>query len=236
MRLIRKEMQIIFQDPYSSLNPRMTVAEIVSEPLEIHKLVKNKKEKKEKVEELLKSVGLGIECMKRYPHEFSGGQRQRIGVARALAVSTKLIIADEPVSSLDVSVQAQVINLMQDIQKEFCLTYLFIAHDLSVVKHISDKIAVMYLGRIVEMTDKKKLFAKPLHPYTQSLLSAIPIANPTHKKNRIILRGDVPSPINPPSGCRFHPRCPEAMDICSEKEPEFKEYKDGHFAACHLLN
>ncbi len=235
MRSMRKEMQIIFQDPYASLNPRMTVADIVGEPLDIHKLVKNKREKREKVEEILKSVGLGKEHMNRYPHEFSGGQRQRIGVARALAVDPKLIIADEPVSALDVSIQAQVINLMQDLQKEFGLTYLFIAHDLSVVKHISDRIAVMYLGKIVELSDKKDLFAEPLHPYTQSLLSAIPVADPTYKKERIILEGDVPSPIDPPAGCRFHPRCQKAMDICSKEEPEFKEYKDGHFAACHLL-
>jgi len=235
LRSMRKEMQIIFQDPYASLNPRMTVADIVGEPLDIHNLVSNRKERKEKVEEILTSVGLGKEHMKRYPHEFSGGQRQRIGVARALAVDPKLIIADEPVSALDVSIQAQVINLMQDLQNEFGLTYLFIAHDLSVVKHISDRIAVMYLGKIVELADKKDLFANPLHPYTQSLLSAIPIADPTYDKDRIILEGDVPSPVDPPSGCRFHPRCPKAMDICSKKIPEFKEHKDGHFSACHLL-
>jgi len=236
LRSMRKEMQIIFQDPYASLNPRMTVADIVGEPLDIHNLVSNRKERKEKVEEILTSVGLGKEHMKRYPHEFSGGQRQRIGVARALAVDPKLIIADEPVSALDVSIQAQVINLMQDLQNEFGLTYLFIAHDLSVVKHISDRIAVMYLGKIVELADKKDLFANPLHPYTQSLLSAIPIADPTYDKDRIILEGDVPSPVDPPSGCRFHPRCPKAMDICSKKIPEFKEHKDGHFSACHLLD
>ncbi|MFW5986140.1 MAG: ABC transporter ATP-binding protein [Halanaerobiales bacterium] len=235
MRSMRKEMQIIFQDPYASLNPRMTVADIVGEPLDIHNLVKNKKERNKKVEEILKSVGLGSEHMKRYPHEFSGGQRQRIGVARALAVDPKLIIADEPVSALDVSIQAQVINLMQDLQKDFGLTYLFIAHDLSVVKHISDRIAVMYLGKLVEMADKKELFKNPLHPYSTSLLSAVPVADPSRKKDRIILKGDVPSPVDPPSGCRFHPRCPEAMDICSQKEPEFKDYGDEHYAACHLL-
>jgi len=235
LRSIRKEMQIIFQDPYASLNPRMTVADIVGEPLDIHNLVSNKKEKKEKVKELLNDVGLLPEQMRRYPHEFSGGQRQRIGVARALAVDPKLIIADEPVSALDVSIQAQVINLLQDLQDKFDLTYLFIAHDLSVVKHISDRIAVMYLGKIVELTDKKELFNNTLHPYTQSLLSAIPIADPTYEKDRILLEGDVPSPVDPPSGCRFHPRCPEAMDICKEKEPVFKDYGNGHFAACHLL-
>jgi oligopeptide/dipeptide ABC transporter ATP-binding protein len=236
MRAIRRDMQIIFQDPYASLNPRMTVADIVGEPLDIHNLAKNKKERNEKVREILENVGLGSEYMHRYPHEFSGGQRQRIGVARALAVDPKLIIADEPVSALDVSVQAQVVNLLQDLQKEYGLTYLFIAHDLSVIKHISDRVAVMYLGKIVELTDKKELFKNPIHPYTQSLLSAIPEADPKKKKDRIILEGDVPSPINPPSGCRFHPRCPKAFEPCSVKEPEFKEYGDGHFAACHLLD
>ena len=236
MRAIRRDMQIIFQDPYASLNPRMTVADIVGEPLDIHNLAKNKKERNERVKEILENVGLGSEYMNRYPHEFSGGQRQRIGVARALAVDPKLIIADEPVSALDVSVQAQVINLLQDLQKEYGLTYLFIAHDLSVVKHISDRVAVMYLGKLVELTDKKELFNNPLHPYTQSLLSAIPEADPRKKKERIILEGDVPSPVDPPSGCRFHPRCPKAFEPCSVKEPEFKEYGDGHFAACHLLD
>lgn len=236
LREMRKEMQIIFQDPYASLNPRMTVADIVGEPLDIHNLARNKKERNEKVRELLDSVGLTAEQMNRYPHEFSGGQRQRIGIARALAVEPKLIIADEPVSALDVSIQAQVINILQDLQEEFGLTYLFIAHDLSVVKHISDRVAVMYLGKIVEMTDKRDLYNNPLHPYTQSLLSAIPIPDPTFKKERIILEGDVPSPVNPPAGCRFHPRCPKAMDICSQKEPEFKDYGNGHYAACHLLD
>ncbi len=235
MRETRREMQIIFQDPYASLNPRMTVADIVGEPLQIHKLAKNKKERYEKVEKLLDSVGLTTEQMNRYPHEFSGGQRQRIGVARALAVDPKLIIADEPVSALDVSIQAQVINILQDLQGEFGLTYLFIAHDLSVVKHISDRVAVMYLGKIVELTDKHSLYDNPLHPYTQSLLSAIPEPKPERKTDRIILEGDVPSPVNPPSGCSFHPRCPKAMDICSKVDPVFKEYGDGHFASCHLL-
>jgi len=235
LRNIRRDMQIIFQDPYASLNPRMTVADIVGEPIDIHNLATNKKERNEKVKDILERVGLGSEYMRRYPHEFSGGQRQRIGVARALAVDPKLIIADEPVSALDVSIQAQVINLLQDLQKEFGLTYLFIAHDLSVVKHISDRIAVMYLGKIVEMADKGDLFNEPMHPYTQSLLSAIPEADPTKKKDRIILEGDVPSPVDPPSGCRFHPRCPKAFDKCSVEEPVFKNYGDNHFAACHLL-
>ena len=235
LREMRKEMQIIFQDPYASLNPRMTVADIVGEPMDIHNLASNKKERNNKVADILDTVGLGPEYMKRYPHEFSGGQRQRIGVARALAVDPSLIIADEPVSALDVSIQAQVINLLQDLQTDFDLTYLFIAHDLSVVKHISDRVAVMYLGKIVELADKKELFDDPKHPYTQSLLSAIPVADPTYEKERIILEGDVPSPVDPPSGCRFHPRCPYAMDVCSEVEPEFKDYGDGHYAACHLL-
>lgn len=236
LREIRKEMQIIFQDPYASLNPRMTVADIVGEPLDIHNLVKNKQEKYERVSQLMNNVGLTVKQMKRYPHEFSGGQRQRIGIARALAVNPKLIIADEPVSALDVSVQAQVINILQDLQQEYGLTYLFIAHDLSVVKHISDRVAVMYLGKIVEMTDKDEIYLNPLHPYTQSLLSAIPIPDPSLKKERIILEGDVPSPVDPPTGCRFHPRCPKAIDLCSSKEPEFKDYGNGHYVACHLLD
>ncbi|MEC9490499.1 MAG: dipeptide ABC transporter ATP-binding protein [Halanaerobiales bacterium] len=235
MRKLRKEMQIIFQDPYASLNPRMTVGNIVGEAIDLHNLAASKKERNEMVRELLEKVGLGSEYMQRYPHEFSGGQRQRIGVARALAVDPKLIIADEPVSALDVSVQAQVVNLLQDLQKEFGLTFLFIAHDLSVVKHISDRVAVMYLGKIVELTDKDDLYNNPKHPYTQSLLSAIPEADPKKKKERIILEGDVPSPVDPPSGCRFHPRCPKAFAKCSEVEPEFKEYGAGHFASCHLL-
>lgn len=236
LKKIRKDMQIIFQDPYSSLNPRMMVADIVGEPLNVHKLVRNKKERNEKIRELLESVGLTAEHMKRYPHEFSGGQRQRIGIARALAVNPKLIIADEPVSALDVSIQAQVINIMQDLQRDLGLTYLFIAHDLCVVKHISDRVAVMYLGRIVEIANKKDLFSNPLHFYTQSLMSAIPVPNPIYKKKRIILEGDVPSSVNLPAGCRFHPRCPKAMDICREKEPVFKDYDSyGHCVACHLV-
>ncbi len=235
LRNIRKEIQIIFQDPYTSLNPRMTVADIVGEPLEIHNLVKKKKERNEKVRELLGNVGLTGEHMNRYPHEFSCGQRQRIGVARALAVRPKLIIADEPVSALDVSIQAQVINLLQDLQKEFGLAYLFIAHDLSVVKHVSNRVAVMYLGKIVEIADKRDLYSNPMHPYTKALLSAIPIPIPKFKKERIILEGDVPSPVDPPSGCRFHPRCPKkAMDICKREEPELRDYGYGHFLACHL--
>ena len=236
LKKIRRDMQIIFQDPYSSLNPRMMVADIVGEPLNVHNLVRNKKERNEKVRELLESVGLTAEQMKRYPHEFSGGQRQRIGIARALAVNPKLIIADEPVSALDVSIQAQVINILQDLQRDLGLTYLFIAHDLSVVKHISDRVAVMYLGRIVEIANNKDLFSNPLHFYTQSLMSAIPVPNPIYKKKRIILEGDVPSSVNLPAGCRFHPRCPKTMDICREKEPVFKAYDSyGHYVACHLV-
>ncbi len=230
----RREMQIIFQDPYASLNPRMTIAEIIGEPMDIHKLTKSRQERNEKVAALLEQVGLSTEQMGRYPHEFSGGQRQRIAVARALAVGPKLVIADEPVSALDVSIQAQVINILQDLQKDYGLTYLFISHDLSVVKHISDKVIVMYLGKIVEMAEKDGLYSNPLHPYTQSLISAIPVPNPSYKKKRIILEGDVPSPLNPPDGCRFHPRCPKAMDICNVKEPVLRDCGNSHFIACHL--
>lgn len=234
MRNLRRKMQIIFQDPYASLNPRMTVGNIIGEAMEIHGIAKGK-DKEEKVAELLETVGLTALHMRRYPHEFSGGQRQRIGVARALAVDPKLIICDEPVSALDVSIQAQVINLMQDLQNKFGLTYLFIAHDLSVVKHISDRVAVMYLGKIVELAEKDELYKNPQHPYTQALLSAIPIPNPTLKRDRIILEGDVPSPVNPPKGCHFHTRCKYAMDICKQEDPNFKDYGGEHFVACHLL-
>lgn len=235
MRSIRKEMQVIFQDPFASLNPRMSVGNILREPLRIHKLARNAKEEDEKIQKLLDSVGLTGDQMKRYPHEFSGGQRQRIAVARSLAVEPKLIIADEPVSALDVSIQAQVINLLEDLQKEFNLTYLFISHDLGVVKHIADRVAVMYLGKIVETAKKKDLYNKPLHPYTQSLLSAIPVPDPEHKKERIILEGDVPSPIDPPAGCRFHPRCPKAFDMCKEVEPESFNCGSEHWVSCHLM-
>ena len=234
LRELRKEMQIIFQDPYGSLNPRMTVGDIVGEPLHIHNIAKGAA-KEERVREILETVGLSAFHARRFPHEFSGGQRQRIGIARALAVNPRLIICDEPVSALDVSIQAQVINLLQDLQEEFGLTYLFIAHDLSVVKHISDRVAVMYLGKIVELTRKTELYKNPKHPYTQALLSAIPEADPTIKKERILLKGDVPSPINPPSGCRFHTRCPKAMDICKVEDPAFVDTGDGHFVACHLV-
>lgn len=235
MRSLRREMQIIFQDPYASLNPRMTVGNIIGEALEIHKLAKGK-EKEKRVQELLEIVGLSAQHMRRYPHEFSGGQRQRIGVARALAVKPKIIICDEPVSALDVSIQAQVINLMEDLQEEFHLTYLFIAHDLSVVKHISDRVAVMYLGKIVELAGRDELYRNALHPYSRALLSAIPIADPSVKKGeRILLEGDVPSPMNPPSGCRFHTRCPERMDICSKEEPIYKDHGEEHFVTCHLF-
>lgn len=234
MRELRKDMQIIFQDPYGSLNPRMTVGDIVGEPLHIHKIARGA-EKEKRVREILEVVGLSSFHARRFPHEFSGGQRQRIGIARALAVDPRLIICDEPVSALDVSIQAQVINLLEDLQDEFGLTYLFIAHDLSVVKHISDRVAVMYLGKIVELTNKNELYHNPKHPYTQALLSAIPEADPTINKERILLKGDVPSPINPPTGCRFHTRCPKVMDICKVEEPKFIDSGDGHYVACHLV-
>jgi len=234
MRRLRQRMQIIFQDPYSSLNPRMTVEQIVGEGMVIHKLCKTKAERRERVADLLQKVGLSPEQMNRYPHEFSGGQRQRVGIARALAVSPKLIIADEPISALDVSIQAQVINLLEDLQEQFDLTYLFIAHDLRVVEHISDRVAVMYLGQILELADSQELYAKPLHPYTEALLSAIPIPDPTTKRQRIILEGDPPSTIHPPSGCRFHTRCHKRFERCDKEEPQQREITPRHWVACHL--
>ena len=231
MQKLRREMQIIFQDPYASLNPRLSIFSIVSEPLKIHN-IGNKTEQRERVADLLKKVGLDADYMYRYPHEFSGGQRQRIGIARALALNPKLIIADEPVSALDVSVQAQVVNLLQDLQHEFGLTYLFISHGLAVVEHISQRIAVMYLGKIVEIAEGRELYDFPLHPYTKALLSAIPIPNPKKKRERIVLQGDVPTPINPPSGCRFRTRCPIAIEDCARIEPELREIEKDHFAAC----
>ncbi len=231
MQALRREMQIIFQDPYASLNPRLSIRKIVAEPLKIHN-IGARSEQNERVADLLQKVGLDPKYADRYPHEFSGGQRQRIGIARALALNPKLIICDEPVSALDVSVQAQVVNLLQELQDEFGLTYLFISHGLAVVEHISDRVAVMYLGKIVEICDAGELYALPLHPYTKALLSAIPIPDPKQKRERIVLKGDVPTPINPPSGCRFRTRCPIAIDECSSIDPELREITNGHFAAC----
>lgn len=235
VRKVRRNVQIIFQDPFGSLNPRMTIGDIVGEALIIHKIVKNKKEKGERVKDLLETVGLNTGHIRRYPHEFSGGQRQRVGIARALALNPKLVICDEPVSALDVSIQAQVINLLEDLQEKFKLTYLFIAHDLNVVKHISDRVAVMYLGKIVELTSTSELYDNPQHPYTEALLSAVPIPDPTLKKQRIVLEGDVPSPFKPPKGCHFHPRCKYAKPICSQEEPELIDINGGHYVACHLI-
>jgi oligopeptide/dipeptide ABC transporter ATP-binding protein len=231
LRSVRAEMQIIFQDPYASLNPRLRVRDIVGEPLVIHG-TGTREERRERVAELLRKVGLDPDYMNRYPHEFSGGQRQRLGIARALALNPKLIVADEPVSALDVSVQAQVINLLEDLQAEFGLTYLFISHGLAVVEHISNRVAVMYLGRIVEVASAVELYANPQHPYTRALLSAIPVPDPTRKRERIVLTGDVPTPINPPSGCRFHTRCPDAIPECSQIDPDLREVAPGHTVAC----
>jgi oligopeptide/dipeptide ABC transporter ATP-binding protein len=234
LKAIRRDMQIIFQDPYASLDPRVPIGESVMEGLHIHK-IGTPKERFEIMIETLKKVGLEDYHARRYPHEFSGGQRQRIGIARALALRPKFIICDEPVSALDVSIQSQVLNILKDLQQEFGLTYLFIAHNLSVVEHISDRVAVMYLGKMVELTKRNELFKNPLHPYTQALMSAIPIPDPHLKRERIILKGDVPSPLNPPSGCRFHPRCPIAQEICSQQEPEFREVGPDHWVACWMV-
>lgn len=233
LREMRKEMQIIFQDPYASLDPRKTVKEIIGEAFHIHK-IGSSKEIENQVKELLRLVGMGPDHINRYPHEFSGGQRQRIGIARALALNPKFVVCDEPVSALDVSIQAQVVNLMKDLQQKLGLTYLFISHDLRIVKHICDRISVMYLGTLVEIADKTDLYTSPLHPYTQALLSAIPTTNPNAKRQRIILEGDVPSPMNPPSGCRFHTRCPEAQEICKLKAPELRDLGTNHMVACHM--
>lgn len=234
LRKLRPNMQIIFQDPYSSLNPRMTVSEIIGEALIEHNLA-DKTTVKNRVKEVLEMCGLSYFHMKRYPHEFSGGQRQRIGIARALALNPKFIVCDEPVSALDVSIQSQIVNLLCELQQRFNFSYLFISHDLSVVKHISHRVGVMYLGSMVELADKKEIYSNPLHPYTKALLSAVPIADPTLKRERIILEGDIPSPANPPSGCKFHTRCPYKMDICKNEIPVYKDHGNNHFVACHLI-
>jgi oligopeptide transport system ATP-binding protein len=237
LRAMARDMQIIFQDPYASLNPRMTVAAIIGEALTIHKLAPTKEAYQARIVELLETVGLSADHMRRYPHEFSGGQRQRIGIARALAVNPKLVVCDEAVSALDVSIQAQVINLLEDLQEQFGLTYIFIAHDLSVVEHISDRVAVMYLGRIVEIAPARDLYITPRHPYTEALLSAVPIPDPTVKRKRVMLQGDVPSPINPPTGCHFHTRCPKAQHPrCSTEKPQLQQAADGHWVSCHFHN
>ena len=234
----RRRMQIVFQDPYASLNPRMTVGDIVGEAIDIHKLAQNKKDRQDRIISMLQRVGLNSEHANRYPHEFSGGQRQRIGIARALAVNPEFIVCDEPVSALDVSIQAQIVNMFEDLQAEMGLTYLFIAHDLSIVKHISKRIGVMYLGKLVELADSYELIFHSVHPYTRSLISAIPIADPRQSRasKRIILEGDVPSPLNPPSGCRFRTRCKYATELCAQKEPEIREISSGHFVACHHID
>ncbi len=234
LKALRKDMQIIFQDPFSSLSPRMTVGALVEEPLIVHRLAPNRKEREAKVAQILSAVGLKPDHMRRYAHEFSGGQRQRIAVARALATEPRLIVADEPVSALDVSIQAQVLNLLRNLQKERNLTYLFITHDLSVVKHISDRIAVMYLGKIVELASSCALFSAPRHPYSEALMSAVPIANPDYKTHRILLKGDVPNPADPPRGCHFHPRCRYAREVCRQKRPHLRKVADGHMVSCHL--
>ncbi|MEH7379224.1 dipeptide ABC transporter ATP-binding protein [Bacillus sp. JJ1533] len=233
MRKLRRDMQIIFQDPYASLNPRHTVEQILEEPLIVHG-IGDKKERKRRVQEMLEVVGLSSYHAKRYPHQFSGGQRQRIGIAKALMTNPSLIIADEPVSALDVSIKSQVLNLMEDLQKKYGLTYIFIAHDLGVVRHISDRVGVMYLGRIIELTDSEKLYNKPLHPYTEALLEAVPIPDPDYKNETAGITGEIPSPSNPPAGCAFHTRCRSCMEICKTTRPEFKEVEEGHFVACHL--